>query len=376
MGFHAVSHSEFTTSDPVNKAVLGLSIVRLFLFLCIFLVNLNQSIHEFLEAKKKKKYINPRLFTFVSITIYPFTRLFMIGVFFYDKTIDNGSITVAVSIWGTLFQYLEWTFICVFWSTLLYTYFIKKDIILKNTRRVWIGASVITVVLFIWTIVQTILNFYLLDAMNASYGPGQIVIVVGIGGFYLVNGIILARAIKKNGSKIPMLEESFNRIKKMAAVLLVMVVGVFLVFIIQVPVLGLEDYDTANYAFYLVQCLLEFTQLSVVMYSLGGDSFKTYFRFGRAGNTNSSKFSANSGNSSSNAEKTFEINLNEIAGDKHYNLNNTASTNSLQTITPTQSTSNLNTSLTISHSHINFNNDSTQNLSISVSIDQNNDSNV
>ncbi|KAN0039987.1 hypothetical protein ACTA71_011869 [Dictyostelium dimigraforme] len=380
MGYYATKHDQFTTSNPVNKAVLGLSIIRLFIFFVIFILNLNQTIKEILLAKKKKKYIyNARLLTYISITIYPFTRLGMIGAFFYDKTIDNGSITVAISIWGTLFQYTEWVFIAGYWLSLLYTFFLSRDMVLVNTKKAWIVSYFIFICLVIWTIIQTIFNFYNVDYMNATYGPGQIVIVVGIGGFYFINGVLLFKSMKKyDQSENTQLGERYNRIVKMVVILLILVIGVFLVYIIQFPVLGSKDYQTSNYAFYLISCLLEFIQLPVVMYSLGGDSFKPYFKLFTNDETLSSKGYTTSGNGigSSVNKSCGEISLDVNVNDSTAVSRNTETTMTSSTFNTISTNSLTSSNITNNTSTATFNNISSTTLNssavnLSFSIDLN-----
>ncbi|KAK5580571.1 hypothetical protein RB653_000591 [Dictyostelium firmibasis] len=375
MGYYATKHDEFTTSDQVNKAVLGLSIVRLFIFFVIFILNLNQTIKEIKIAKRKKKYIyNARLNTYVSITIYPFSRLGMIGAFFYDKTIDNGSITVGISIWGTLFQYTEWVFIAGYWLSLLYTFFLSRDMVLKNTKKAWIVSYGIFVGLVIWTIIQTIFNFYNVDYMNATYGPGQIVIVVGIGGFYFINGVLLFRSMREyDQSKNTQLGERYNRIVKMVVILLILVVGVFLVYIIQFPVLGSKDYQTSNYAFYLISCLLEFMQLPVVMYSLGGDSFKPYFILFTNDETLSSKGYTTSGGgaagySANKSEISMEVN-DSLPVSKNTETTLTGSTfNNISTNSLTSSNITNTSAITFNNISSSTLNSSTVNLEVSIDL--------
>ncbi|KAN0000837.1 hypothetical protein ACTFIZ_001270 [Dictyostelium cf. discoideum] len=351
MGYSYVKYDSFTTSEPVNKAVLGLSIIRLFIFFVIFILNLNQTIKEILIAKRKNKFIyNARLLTYISITIYPFTRLGMIGAFFYDKNIDNGSITVAISIWGTLFQYTEWVFIAGYWLSLLYTFFLSKDMVLVNTKKAWLVSYGIFVILVFWTIIQTIFNFYYVDYMNATYGPGQIVIVCGIGGFYFINGVLLFRSMKKyDQSGNTQLGERYNRIVKMVVILLILVVGVFLVYIVQFPILGSEDHQTSNYAFYLVSCLLEFMQLPVVMYSLGGDSFKPYFKFFKYDETLSSKGYTTSGGGGGGAAG---FSANKSCGEISLEVNDSSMVSKNTETTMTASTFNNSSTYSLTSSNI------------------------
>ncbi|KAN0040010.1 hypothetical protein ACTA71_011892 [Dictyostelium dimigraforme] len=277
MGFENIVYKEFTSSLPVNKAILGLSIIRMLIFFIICLLNLNQSIREFIVARKRHVYFtNARLVTYICITIYPLIRTAMIGEFLgYDKSIYRGSVMAVMSIWATMFQYFEWVFIACYWMSLLYTFFLSKDYVKLNTKIVWIASWVIVVILIIWTIVQTVFNFYNLPLMNRTYGVGQVILIVSIGLFYFVNGLLLIREMKKKGS-VKSFQKGYKRIIKLSFALLLLVFGALFMYVIQVLILKMEDYETGNYIFYLIASLIEFTQLPIVMYSLGGDSFKRY----------------------------------------------------------------------------------------------------
>ncbi|KAK5580570.1 hypothetical protein RB653_000590 [Dictyostelium firmibasis] len=319
MGYVVTKYDEFTSSENVNKAILGLSIIRMFLYTLFFIFNFNQTFKEYKigMAKSKKFYLkNARIFSFTSITLFSFMRIAMIGVFLYDKSIYNGSIWAALSIWGTLIQYLLWVSIAGYWMSLLYTFFISKDIVAKNTNAAWTTTYIITLVLIIWTILQTIFNFYFVDLMNLIYGPIQVVIICGIGGFYVINGYILVRGMKShemNGSKIEKLKETYKRIIRLSILLLLFVVLALLLYLIQYQILKLEDYDKENYIFYMIVCCLEFSQLFIIMYSLGGDSFKCYFIFSfkpiENANTSFKNYSTTISTSSTSSSTRNEIEL-------------------------------------------------------------------
>ncbi|KAM9955746.1 hypothetical protein ACTFIW_001951 [Dictyostelium discoideum] len=268
---------EFTTSDPVNKAILGLSIIRMLIFFLFFLLNLNQSIREFIAARKRNVYFtNARLVTYVCITIYPLIRTAMIGEFLgYDKSIYRGSVMAVMSIWATMFQYFEWVFIACYWMSLLYTFFLTKDYVKTNTKIVWIASWSIVIILIIWTIAQTVFNFYNLPLMDRTYGVGQVILIVSIGIFYFVNGVLLIREMKKKG-KVKSFQKGYKRIIFLSFALLLLVFGALFMFVVQVLILKWNGKETGNYIFYLIASLIEFTQIPIVMYSLGGDSFKRY----------------------------------------------------------------------------------------------------
>ncbi|KAN0012307.1 hypothetical protein ACTFIU_007605 [Dictyostelium citrinum] len=252
--------------------------------------------------------------------------------------------------------------------------------VLVNTKKAWLVSYGIFVVLVIWTIIQTVFNFYNVDYMNSTYGPGQIVIVCGIGGFYFINGVLLFRSMKKyDQSGNTQLGERYNRIVKMVVILLILVVGVFLVYIVQFPILGSEDHQTSNYAFYLISCLLEFMQLPVVMYSLGGDSFKPYFVLFTNDETLSSKGYTTSGGgaagSSANkscGEISLEVNINDSSAVSR----NTETTMTASTFNNTSTYSLTSSNITNNTSTSTFNNISSSTLNssavnLSVSLDLN-----
>ncbi|KAN0039988.1 hypothetical protein ACTA71_011870 [Dictyostelium dimigraforme] len=278
-----MENNSYTSSEPINKAILGLSIIRLFIFFIFFTLTFNQTLKEIkIEKEKSKKFYlkNARVYSHVTITLFTLMRMAMIGVFFYDKTIYNGSVWSAMSIWGTLVQYLLWVSIAGYWMSLLYSFFLSKNVVAKNVNAAWTATYIIGVVLILWTISQTICNFYFVDIMNLIYGPVQVVIISGIGSFYIINGYILIRGMKShemNGSKIEKLKEQYKRVTRLCILLFLFVVCALLLYLIQYQILKLKDYDKENYIFYMFVCFLEFSQLLIIMYSLGGDSYKNYF---------------------------------------------------------------------------------------------------
>ncbi|KAN0000836.1 hypothetical protein ACTFIZ_001267 [Dictyostelium cf. discoideum] len=283
MGYNAIKLDEFTSNETINKSILGLSIIRLFIFFIFFILSLNQTLKEIKieKAKSKKFYLkNARIYSYVAITLFTIMRMAMIGVFFYDKSIYNGSLWAAMSIWGTLFQYLLWVSIAGYWMSLLYSFFLSKNIVAKNINAAWNASYLIGLVLIIWTISQTICNFYYVKIMNLIYGPVQVVIISGIGTFFIINGYILVRGMKSHeikGSKIEKLKEQYKRVIRLCILLSLFVILALVLYLIQYQILKLEDYDKENYIFYMFVCFLEFSQLLIIMYSLGGDSFKKYF---------------------------------------------------------------------------------------------------
>ncbi|KAK5580550.1 hypothetical protein RB653_000570 [Dictyostelium firmibasis] len=313
MAFENEVLDNFTTSTPVNKAILGLSIIRLIIFFLIFLLNLNQSLREFIAAKKRKVYFtNARLITYLSITIYPLIRTAMIGEFLgYDKTIYRGSIMACMSIWATMFQYFEWVFIACYWMSLLYTFFLSKDYVKTNTKIVWVTSWVLVVILVIWTIVQTIFNFYNLPLMDRTYGIGQVILIVSIGLFYFINGVLLIVEMKKKGS-VKSFQKGYKRIIKLSFALLLLVFGALFMFVIQVLVLKMNGHETANYIFYLIASLIEFTQLPIVMYSLGGDSFRRYIILYNQKLPETSKSEFYSGVSSSTVDSVYSSDVSYV----------------------------------------------------------------
>lgn len=81
--------------------------------------------------------------------------------------------------------------------------------------------------------------------------------------------------MKKKG-KVKSFQKGYKRIIFLSFALLLLVFGALFMFVVQVLILKWNGKETGNYIFYLIASLIEFTQLPIVMYSLGGDSFKRY----------------------------------------------------------------------------------------------------
>ncbi|KYQ90834.1 hypothetical protein DLAC_07702 [Tieghemostelium lacteum] len=208
---------------------------------------------------------------------------------------------------------------------LLYTFFISKEIRLRNTVKVWYFSWFVSFLALLYTIAYTVLSRFSYNSAKTFYTAGFLIIIVVFGITLIINGLILSKEIKKhekNSANSEKMTSSVSKIRRLAFTLLFTVVAALvrdLVFLF-VKSGPLDNIKTFS-AFYTF--VLETAQGVIVMFALA-DKPINYIKFKRVYRSHTSQ-SNSSNNSSGNVVQSGK---NNTLDESRYNSGNSVNSES------------------------------------------------
>ncbi|GAM28506.1 hypothetical protein SAMD00019534_116820, partial [Acytostelium subglobosum LB1] len=272
------TYSSSTTGDYLVIVFLSIRFTILFI---LFILNGTQTILEWRYLKKHNRSINPRLMTFLSISLFPLFRgLEQLTYLLVYPRVGYGSVSLFLGAYGTYFEFTEWIFIGCFWMQLLYTFFVSNSVIMKNSQRVWYSSCALAIALLIYTIVTSIF-YYVNPSVLASWETfGMIAWIVLVGVSIAFNGMALVRFMKRQEKRIPKLEHTIRNTSRLAATLIVIVICMLSI-MIGFAVANVPKWSDYIYVSRLLISIIEISQLVIVMKALSGDTPINYLHFKR-----------------------------------------------------------------------------------------------
>ncbi|EGG17535.1 hypothetical protein DFA_08531 [Cavenderia fasciculata] len=209
----------------------------------------------------------------------------------YPEDYAVGSLYYFFFAFGVYFVLIAWVFISGYWMSLLYTYYISTEIKLHNTKRVRIFCYMLSVLYFIWmAVVQIICLFQDQTLLEAI---GFFVFIIAFATMQAFNGIKFSNAMKESQKKSKM--KHFDRNIYTTRVLVgTGITGVIIIVIHDIIFNFVLDKKYIYFpASTFITMFVDVGQMVVVLFILGGGTFKNYLLLRRAHNT----ISANSDNS-------------------------------------------------------------------------------
>ncbi|KAN0015376.1 hypothetical protein ACTFIU_008107 [Dictyostelium citrinum] len=258
----------FTNSQKLDKLVITFYIIRAITFFILFIFNTPQIYYEYILLRKKRKYLSPRLLTFVSISIFPLFRAIqsLSGLILHDTT--TGSVSWYMGIWGTLFLTAEWIFIGIYWISILYTFFSAQKVALKKLKTTFYSGLVLMGLLLCWCIFLSIYaKFGNKSNISSVSSKGFIVMASSIGTFIIINGLILVRYLNNQKEKSSAFKTSAKRTFRLTILFSILLVGLILREIASAA-LKIQKDSNYSYIFIFITYIIEFPQVIVIMKAL------------------------------------------------------------------------------------------------------------
>ncbi|KAK5577460.1 hypothetical protein RB653_002401 [Dictyostelium firmibasis] len=271
----------FTNSKTLDKIVITFYVVRFISFFILFILNSPQVYYEYFLLRKKGKYLSPRLFTFVSISIFPLLRSSqsLTGLVLHDTT--TTSVSWYLGIWGTLFLTTEWIFIGIYWISILYTFFSSQKVALKKLKTTFYSGLFLIGILVCWCIFLSIYSrFGSKESIVSISSKGFIVMASLIGTFIIINGLILVRYLNDQKEKSSAFKTSAKKTFRLTILFSILLLGLILREIMSAA-LKVEKDSNYVYIFTFITYIIEFPQVLVIMKALdqSNENEKTWKRY-------------------------------------------------------------------------------------------------